>query len=190
MATRRPGRRRTAAPRPIATDSNIPTSPVTSNDPPQPLAPAGPPVLGSSAAAAVPLTTTRARNPPTRRNPTRNLGRTEDGEFFDISQISEESGEDEATPGRAGPGPSLPSTGAMQAAAVAQTAPNPGTRVGAGVTPLPVASTTIPNAGGTATQTSRPLVTGGRSNAPPTSADVHHFFKKSKQEDTVCKVCQ
>lgn len=71
----------------------------------------------------------------------------------------------------------------------AQTVPNP-PRARVGTTPGPLAAATTPNAGGNTTRVN-PLATGGRTGrAPPTSADIHHFFTKAKEQQTFCNVCQ
>jgi hypothetical protein len=150
-----------------------------SNDPsphPQSVAPARLPAPEPPAAAV------RPRN---RRNyclPARYREDADDGEFIDTGNISEESSDNEATPNNAHAQPSSPALSPAHAMPAAQTVPNPAhTTINAD----PLASTMTPNTTGT-----NPLEMGGRSKALLTSADVHHFFKKSKQEDMVCKPCQ
>ena len=67
----------------------------------------------------------------------------------------------------------------------AWTTPNP-VHAGVGRVPLAtMAATTTPN---TVTTTNL-LETGVGSKTLPTSADVHHFFEKSKPDTMVCTVC-
>jgi hypothetical protein len=81
------------------------------------------------------------------------------------------------------PGPVLPTPG-PQVAAAAHTAPNPTQIPAAGqMGTRPLASTTTPDAG-------THHLAGTRGKPLPTSVDVHHFFHKIKNEDTICSSCQ
>ncbi|KAG6371769.1 hypothetical protein JVT61DRAFT_9123 [Boletus reticuloceps] len=141
--------------------------PPASANPSQPVVLAGQP-------SPEPATTTRTRNNRNRRAPARYRDAVGDSEFIDINNISEEGSDDDVPDGTR----AHPPAHTMPAA---WTTPNP-VHAGVGITPL--AATTTPN------QASPNLATGRSSKPPLTSADIQHFFEKSKEADTICKVCQ
>lgn len=148
-----------------------PPDTTATNDPSQPILAGLPPA---------PATTRTNRN---RRRPMRYRDTADDSEFIDIDVIDESSGNDDIVDDGTRAQPTgLPLACTLPAA---QTTPNAGIGIASVVTPAPATRTT-PNLGGNITMTN-PLETGR--NAPPTSADIRHFFKKEKLKDTICKVC-
>ncbi|KAG6369438.1 hypothetical protein JVT61DRAFT_14855 [Boletus reticuloceps] len=155
-------------------------SPDVFNDPVIPAVPAGQPTPPELPVAPATIRTNRNCCAPVRYHDS-----AADSKFIDIGIVGESSSNNDivADGTQAQPsGPGLPRAHAIPAARTTQ---NPA-RAAIGTTLAAVAVMATPNA---ATITN-PLATTGRSKAPPTSADVHHFFKRSKPEDTVCRVCQ
>ncbi|KAF8137052.1 hypothetical protein EV363DRAFT_1293430 [Boletus edulis] len=146
----------------IVVPTTVPqASPDVINDPVVPVVPAGQPAPLELPAAPAATRTNRNHHAPAWYRDA-----AADSEYIDIGVVGESSSNNNIVADGTQAQPSSSGLPCPHTIPAAQTTPNP------------------------ASTTSNPLATSGRSKVPPTSADIHHFFKKSKSEDTVCNVCQ